>query len=309
MEHGRLAGGVWGLLVGDALGVPYEFTDARRLPPLDQLEMAPPPGWRAAHGVAPGTWSDDGAQALCLLESLLDCERLDLGDLGMRLLRWLDHGHMAVGAHVFDVGNQTRAGLGALRRGVPPDQSGPRGERDNGNGALMRALPLALWHRGSDAELVADAHAQGLPTHGHARSQMCCAVYCLWARGLLHGRADALDRALLDYAALVPAGSPHVQELEGLVKARATLEPRGSGYVLDTLLGAIGCMQQPTYEQVVKAAVALGEDTDTTACVAGGLAGVRDGLDAIPTRWLALMREPTTVEPLVARLLRHHVGP
>lgn len=87
-----LAAGMLGQLVGDALGVPHEFTPPDRLPPPSQIEMQPPPGFNRAHlGVRPGTWSDDGAHALCLLE----CGRLDLKDIGRRLVRWLHGGHTA----------------------------------------------------------------------------------------------------------------------------------------------------------------------------------------------------------------------
>ena len=104
----RIEGGLLGLLIGDALGVPYEFHDPRDLPPRSKIEMTPPSGFARAHRTAPpGTWSDDGAQALCLLESLLECGRFDIDDFGARLLRWLDDGHLAVDAHVFDFGGTT----------------------------------------------------------------------------------------------------------------------------------------------------------------------------------------------------------
>src|SRR5690606_22757865 len=114
--------------------------------------------------------SDDGALALCLLDSLIACGRLDAEDLGARFVRWLDEGYLAVDARVFDVGIATRAALAAIARGVRADQAGPAAERSNGNGGLMRVLPLALWHRGTDAELVRDAHLQTRVTHGHPRS-------------------------------------------------------------------------------------------------------------------------------------------
>jgi len=182
--HDSVAGGVWGLLIGDAAGVPYEFQTG--LEP-DVIDMPPPAGFRRSHrGAPPQAWSDDGAHALCLLASLLDCGRLDVSDLGNRLLRWFDSGYLAVDRVVFDVGIQTQDAFGALRAGVPAEQAGPSRETANGNGSLMRVLPLALWHRGSDAELVADAARQSLVTHGHARSQVCCALYCLWVRYALH---------------------------------------------------------------------------------------------------------------------------
>ena len=113
----RLAGGLLGLLVGDALGVPYEFHSPQEIPPPALIEFEPPAGFMRAHtGTPPGTWSDDGAQALCLLASLLECGRLDLNDFAHRLLDWYDAGYLAVDSRVFDIGVQTAQALQARRR-------------------------------------------------------------------------------------------------------------------------------------------------------------------------------------------------
>lgn len=114
----RVSGGLIGLLVGDALGVPYEFHPAPAIPPGELIEFDPPPGFQRAHaGVKPGTWSDDGAQALCLLASLLQCDRFDAADFGRRLLNWYEYGYLAVDNHVFDIGIQTASALGRLGNG------------------------------------------------------------------------------------------------------------------------------------------------------------------------------------------------
>ncbi|MFM0324901.1 ADP-ribosylglycohydrolase family protein [Caballeronia glebae] len=162
----RLRGGVYGLLVGDALGVPYEFHDASKIPAEDEIEMDPPQVFRRAHaGVPVGTWSDDGAQALCLFDSLNRNRSLDLVDFAEQLLAWYEDGHMTPDRKVFDVGIQTRRALDALKRGVDASQAGPSGERDNGNGALMRCLPVLLV--ASSTEDVIDlAMKQGIVTHG-----------------------------------------------------------------------------------------------------------------------------------------------
>lgn len=97
---------------------------------------------------------------------------------------------LAVDGADFDVGIQTRAALGARRMGTPAENAGPRGEGHNGNGSLMRVLPLALWHRSSDEELVNDATRQSLVTHAHARLQVCCALYGRWTRATLRGFDD-----------------------------------------------------------------------------------------------------------------------
>jgi ADP-ribosyl-[dinitrogen reductase] hydrolase len=307
-ESNRLKGGLYGLLIGDALGVPYEFHPASAIPPRDLIDMYPPARFRRAHAsVKPGTWSDDGAQALCLLASLLEVDGLDLPNLSAKFLDWASRGYMAVDARVFDIGIQTSRAFDNLKNGMAPEAAGPDDVDSNGNGALMRALPLALWHRGSDADLVALAHAQSMPTHGHAQSQVCCALYLLVARRLLEHRTmnDAWQCAEEELAAIYlasPDAGPHAQALELVLAAKAAA-PQGSSHVVDSLWSARSACQESTFAGVVKAAIALGNDTDTTACIAGGLAGIHFGFDAIPLRWMDILRGRDLVKPLERRLL------
>jgi ADP-ribosylglycohydrolase len=297
----RIEGGLVGLLVGDALGVPYEF---EKIPPPGQIEFVPPPGhWHAWPGTPPGTWSDDGAQTLCLLASLLDRGRLDPDDLAARLLRCHAEGYLWVDGRAFDTGVTTAAALRAYRAGRPAAEAGPAGEGDNGNGSLMRVLPLALWHRGSDAELAADARQQSRVTHGHLRAQLCCALYCLWARRTLEAAGDPWEAAVASLRALYPEGTPERRELEEHVRPDAPPGGKGTGYVVDCLHSARDAVAAGPYETAVKAAVGLGEDTDTTAAVAGGIAGLRDGVGAIPARWRDGLRGRELYEPLLQVLL------
>lgn len=300
----RVAGGLVGLLVGDALGVPYEFHPPETIPAADLIEYAPPPGVQRAHaGVPPGTWSDDGAQALCLLSSLLHCDRLDPTDLGGRLLNWYEHGYMAVDGLVFDVGIQTAAALRRIASGVAPLEAGGDAEHSKGNGSLMRVLPLALWHRGDDAALVADAHDQSRVTHGHVTVQACCALYCLWARRILEGAVDPWREAVATLREIYGSTGAYADALDKEIRSDAAHTVTGSGFVIDCLFSARHALAAGSYEAVVRAAVALGNDTDTTACVAGGLAGLRDGLAAIPDRWVKNLRGQDVLAPLQAGFL------
>jgi len=300
----RLAGGLWGLLVGDALGVPYEFTPPQRIPLPEKIEFVPPKDFlRAHHGIKPGTWSDDGAQALCLLASLLENGRMDPQDCMERIFRWFRHGEYAVAKDVFDVGMQTSEALGRFQKGVPVLECGRKDEMGNGNGSLMRILPLALWHQGSDEELATDAILHSRITHGHIRTGLCCALYCLWGRNLLDTKLNAWRTAIESIERLFPEGTAERKELDEKIQPRLKHVGKGSGYVVDSLWSVRQCMEAGDYTDVVKAAVSLGHDTDTTACIAGGVAGVRDGLPAIPERWMKALRGKELVEPLLERLL------
>lgn len=305
----KIKGGLYGLLIGDALGVPYEFHYSTDIPPKDEIEMEPPLGFRRSHSGTPcGTWSDDGAQALCLLDSLIEKQDFDLYDFSKKMLAWYEKGLWAVDNRVFDVGIQTSEALEAFRSGVSPELCGLVRPEGKGNGALMRVLPLVLWHSGSDEKLVKSAQEQCLITHENITNQVCCALYCLAARSLLNGAefGDALETAVKRLRDIYSANDEYLQEFEYRLQPD---EPdiwngKGGGYVIDSLRSAFMIMKRAvSYEDAVKTAVALGDDTDTTACITGGLAGIAFGFDSIPERWIGQLRQKESVDEIFGRLI------
>ncbi len=295
----RLSGAVWGHLVGDALGVPYEFRAA------DQISKVE---WRGhgAHHQPAGTWSDDGALMLALLDSLLDVG-FDPDDQARRSLDWFDHGRYAPGALVFDFGGATSKAMVAIRQGVPGVDAGPSGEYDCGNGSLMRILPLALVERAvTDERLVEVAHLASRVTHGHPRCQVACALYSLVVRLLLSGagdRSSALADARSRLRGIYGDGelTTHLASLDEL---EAWTARSGRGFVLDSFWSAWDAFAgADSYRDTVVRAIRYGQDTDTTAAIAGGLAGAYLGTDDIPAEWRAGLREPSIVRPLVDRLV------
>lgn len=281
----RVIGGIIGLLVGDALGVPVEFESR------EYLKAHPVTGMTGygTHNQPPGTWSDDGSLALATLASLLD--GYDPHDVISRFSRWWSEGYMTPHGVVFDIGNTTSA---AIRRFNTKGQRGLWGgvsEHDNGNGSLMRILPLSLYvHRLGTDEIVARSFEISSLTHAHVRSCLCCAYYSLLVRHLLNGArlVEAMKRASEELMPHVPAGERQIlhRVLTGSVIEEAESGIRGSGYVVHCLEAALWCAgRHESYAEAVLAAVNLGEDTDTTAAVTGGLAGVMYGIEAIPMEW------------------------
>jgi ADP-ribosyl-[dinitrogen reductase] hydrolase len=296
----RLEGGLVGLVIGDAVGVPYEFKEPFEIPAPDRIDMQPPHGFFSNHGgVLPGTWSDDTSQALCLFASLRDCGGLEPDDLAQRLVAWMHGGYMAVDKCPFDVGFQTCQALTRYKSGIPADQSGLKSERNNGNGSLMRVLPLALLWEGDDASLVDAAHRQSIVTHAHPRSQVCCALYCLWARFELEHAPSAWEKAAEKLRSIYGPSGEFRRELDEKVRPEIDPESYGGGYVVTCLKSARKACMEPTYELAVKKAISFGVDTDTTASVTGGIAGIQHGINGIPERWWRDLRGKDILVPLL----------
>ena len=319
MTDAAIRAALLGLAVGDALGVPVEFIDCetRRRDPVTGLR-----GY-GTHGQPPGTWSDDSSLTFCLAETLARPGGLtaapDLADFGRRAINWLDNAYWTATAETFDVGGATRTAIQRLRAGVAPAQAGPRAEADNGNGALMRVLPLvfhAIW-QAEPLDLPAAwalTEAVARVTHGHPRSTLGCFLYLLVARLLLRGEkpaaAYAQARAAANHWLHTQAQGPAFLEwpryaavLDGSLPGRPEAEISSSGYVVHTLEAALWCLlRHDTYAATVLAAVNLGKDTDTTGAVAGGLAGLAYGEAAIPAEWRASLARRADIEDLAARL-------
>jgi ADP-ribosylglycohydrolase len=301
----RIRGAILGALVGDALGVPVEFQSrlARRDDPVTDMR-----GF-GSHHQPPGTWSDDGALLLCTAEALID--GLDTERAGRLYLRWWMEGHWAARGEVFDIGTATREALGRLRTGIPANEAGGTGETDNGNGSLMRILPVALRFSAEPPELMARAAMQlSAITHRHPRSQLACALYCLVVHELLHGKAppEAWRNAVGLFQPLLEEFPTETTVFSRVCDARFAdlTEPqiRSSGYVIDTLEAALWCLLQGgSFPDIVRRAVNLGDDTDTTGCVAAGLAGTWLGATSIPVDWLSALGPRPALADLIGDLM------
>ena len=307
-----------GLAVGDALGVPVEFA------PRAARAQDPVTGLRAygTHRQPAGTWSDDSSLTFCLAETLARpggrSGAPDLADFARRSVNWLYQSYWTATGETFDVGNATRFAIDCLQRGIEPTKAGPNSEFDNGNGALMRILPLAfhdIW-RAEKLDLNAAwvlTESVASVTHGHPRSTLGCFLYLLIARGLLAGLAPAEAYAKMCELAnpwLANGSTPAVVEdkhyattLSGELFNLGEDKISSTGYVVHTLEAALWCLlKHDTYAATVLAAVNLGDDTDTTGAVAGGLAGLAYGEAGIPAEWLAALARRADIVDLAGRL-------
>ncbi|WP_324678021.1 ADP-ribosylglycohydrolase family protein [Hymenobacter sp. GOD-10R] len=296
-----------GLAVGDALGVPVEFESRarRKLDPVVTMRAY------GTYNQPAGTWSDDASLTFCLAESL--CRGYDLRDLSRRFINWYEHGYWTPHGEVFDIGVTTREAIQRSKAHPELVLAGRTDEYSNGNGALMRILPLAFYQTDAPLRerfrLILDVSAV---THGHVRSAVACLLYLEMAVHLQNqlSPTDAYARLCQEapsklYELNIPA--QEADRFEVVLSGRLMDRPRtaidSSGYVLHTLEAALWCLlRYETYAETVLAAVNLGDDTDTTGAVAGGLAGLYYGEAAIPAEWLQVLARRSDIEELSHRL-------
>jgi ADP-ribosylglycohydrolase/protein-tyrosine phosphatase len=298
----RLEGAVWGHLIGDAMGVPYEFRSPER---VGEVRW----GEHGTHGKPAGTWSDDGALMLALLDSLTTVG-FDTNDQGRRALAWWREGRYTPDGKYFDIGTTTIRALQAIEAGVPGEQAGPTDHRSGSNGSLMRILPIAPWGHAtklSEAELVDHALRASRVTHGHPEALAACAVYVLLASALMRGRTPrrSLDWAIATARRHLPAELQPA--LTTLIDWPISHEPEGRGGALNAFWSAWRAFAGArSYRGTIERAIRYGNDTDTTAAIAGGLAGMRWGIDGIPLEWRRGMLGRDVVVPILDWLMNAH---
>ena len=179
---------LFGVAVGDALGVSVEFTNR------EVLRVNPVTGMAGygRHGQPPGTWSDDSSLTFCLAEALT--QGFDLKAIGQNFVRWRQEGYWTARGRVFDIGGTTARAITRLAAGVKPETAGDDDENSNGNGSLMRILPLLLYISEKPAgERFRLTEQVSSLTHRHMRSVTACFIYLELARYLSIGmkKADA----------------------------------------------------------------------------------------------------------------------
>lgn len=306
--------GMLGLIVGDALGVPVEFMSRT------ELMKNPVTGMReyGTHHQPMGTWSDDSSMALAELDSIRTVGTIDYTDMMERFSRWCMHGKYTPFGEVFDIGIATSRALMNYAKGIAPLESGGKTEWDNGNGSLMRILPVCLYlfERQkkvctSENESIYIIHAVSALTHAHIRSQMACGIYYFLVKAILEEEGSpenrlqkGMDRAYQYYRQDLSNHREleNYKRLADLSEFKETPKEgiKSSGYVVDTLEAAVWCLlHSHSYKETVLMAVNLGEDTDTVGAVAGGLAGLYYKTEGIPQEWIQIIQRREWIEEVL----------
>jgi len=259
----------------------------------------------------PGSFSDDSSLSFCLAEALT--EGYDLNVIAQNFVRWLYNNYWTWGGDVFDVGIATRHAIDRLARGERPDLAGYFEGTSNGNGSLMRILPLLFYTRNKTiSDRFSITKQVSAITHGHIRSVIACFYYLEFARHLLNCKDKfiiykKLQTEINNFFNSLLINPTEISMFDRLLKNDISEEPEEtistSGYVLHTLEASIWCLlKTDNYKDAVLKAVNLGNDTDTTATVTGGLAGLLYGYETIPKNWMEQLARRNDIEDLALRL-------
>lgn len=295
---------LYGVCVGDALGVPVEFESREYLKKKPVTKM----GSGGVHDQGIGVWSDDSSLTFCLAESII--EGYDIHNLANKFIKWKNEGYWTATGEVFDIGNTTRQSIINLSKGVNPTLAGGLVEIDNGNGSLMRILPLVILLKDLSMEnrfnLVKEVSSI---THAHNRSVISCFYYLEFALQIMEGKDkfeiyENLKISVSDFMNSNVIYSNELIHFDRLLKGNIhELEEDAilsGGYVIQTLEASIWCLlTSDNYEDTVLKAINLGDDTDTTGAVTGGLAGIMHGFVSIPKTWAASIRKRNKINKLI----------
>jgi ADP-ribosylglycohydrolase len=299
----KVISGLMGLCVGDALGVPVEFKSRDYLlqNPIDKMT-----GY-GTHNQPPGTWSDDSSLTFCLADAM--CSGFNLKAIAHNFCRWFNEGYWTAYDEVFDIGGATSKAIFNIQEGISPTKCGGTQELDNGNGSLMRILPLAFYHRMVNfEELINRVHQVSQITHGH----LSVAVGLLENLDPKNAYLQGLEKVNFIYnqKPFEREFNQHFQKIfSGKIDELSAKDIHSSGYVIHTLEACLWCLlTSSSYKEAVLKAVNLGEDTDTTAAVTGGLAGIYYGYDGIPAEWVGQIAKKDEIMDLAKRL-EATVGP
>lgn len=307
MTRNLVADVLLGVAVGDALGVPHEFKGRSVFvnKPVTFME-----GYGTYH-VPVGTWSDDTSLTLCLAQSLV--KGYDLEDIAANFVKWVKDGLWTATGVLFDIGITTKNSIRQLERGINPLHSGDFDEYANGNGSLMRILPLIFYLKDKPIneryELVKQVSAI---THAHIRSVIACFYYTEFALQLIQGVSpmEAYNNnktKITHFLTLQDINPKEIDTFKRLLQEDIYFTQdnfiMSSGYVIHTLEASIwSVLTTSSYKEAVLKAVNLGEDTDTTGAVTGGLAGLIYGTSDIPYEWLSVLARKDDISKLADEL-------
>lgn len=285
-----------GFIIGDALGVPLEFRKRDSFIDNKVVDML----GNGSHNVDKGTWSDDSSMVIATISSIINNNGIiEYKDIMNNFMLWADGNDFNINGYTFGIGRTTLNALKCYRYRDEfkeynnPINCGQSNFKDNGNGSLMRILPIAYYcyyKKLNDNQVYCLIKNISSLTHKHEISILGCYIYVLFVINLLDGNSKEnsykyireynyeryFDNEIINY---------YNRILNNDISKLVLDDISSLGFVVDTLEAVIWCfMNNDNYKNCVIEAINLGNDTDTIGALVGGLSGIYYG--DIPNKWL-----------------------
>ncbi len=299
--------GVIGHAIGDAMGVPVEFCIREKLLAHPVTKMI---GY-GSHDVPAGTWSDDTSMEIATMDSMINQGgKINCEDIMMNFYYWLKEAKYTPYGEVFDAGRTCIKSIINFSKGYDILECGQKDEYSNGNGSLMRILPIAYYCYYNDLkdvetfEIVKNVSSL---THAHEISILGCYIYVNYVINLLKGKDKVESYNLIksiDYSMFIEESlEAYKRILKGNIKEYSLDKIKSTGYVVDTLEAAFWVLfNANNFKETIIGAINLGNDTDTIAAIAGSMAGIIYGYDSFPQEWLEKLAKRDYIEDLCEKL-------
>ncbi len=289
-----------GLAVGDAVGTTLEFKSPGSFKPITDMSGGGP------FALKPGQWTDDTSMALCLASSLVECMEMNAQDQMERYCRWWSEGYLSSTGRCFDIGIAVSGSLRRFQTSGNP-LAGSIDPNTAGNGSLMRLAPVPMFFAAKPDLAIEQAGESSKTTHGTAMAVDACRYYAGLLVSALHGtpKDELLAPKHRPGGVWAPEDlHPRIREIaEGSFKRKSPPEIRGTGFVVQSLEAALWAFSTTdNFRACILAAANLGDDADTTAAIAGQLAGAFYSEEGIPSDWLAKIHDRSVIEGLATAL-------
>mgnify|MGYP002623856011 CR=1 FL=1 len=280
--------GLMGFVVGDAMGFPIEGVSREELLNNPVTKMI------GTHTLAEGTWSDDTSMMIATIDSINAKNGIDLYDIALKFSTWKNRGSYTPFGEPLGMGRTCAKAIDNFDEGHDePTTCGLTDINSNGNGSLMRILPIAYYaieKHLKDTEILELVRQISSITHAHEISILGCYIYVRYVMFILNGKdklaAYNMTKAV-DYTMFSEeTRAPYERLIKGDISKLNVNDIKSTGYVVDTLEACIWVLlKSENYKEAIIGAINLGGDTDTIGALTGALAGIIYGYDFIPEEW------------------------
>lgn len=287
----KVKDGLIAFAIGDAMGVPIEFSTREKCLKKPLTEMV---GF-GTHMVPAGAWSDDTSMTIATMDSIIEKKNIDYQDIMEKFYEWVVEYKYTATNFRFDIGNTCAEAIyNYAKKELPPLQCGLKDLDDNGNGSLMRMLPIAYYcyyQKLNDEEILKLVNNISSLTHAHEISRLGCYIYVRYVINLLNGKDKNTAYNTIKSIDYSSFSEESLNVYERILKSdisKCDLQDiKSSGYVVDTLEASLWVLlNTENFPQAIIGSINLGEDTDTIGAITGSMAGIIYGYEKIPNKWL-----------------------